>query len=41
VLANAPTKEGTVPSADIDRALRMKLLYEAAPARHTYVEEFA
>lgn len=38
VLAHALTKEGAVPPADIDRALRRKEAFESNPARHTYLE---
>jgi phage-related protein len=38
ILGHALTKEGKVPSADIERALRRKQAFEAAPARHSYLE---
>jgi putative component of toxin-antitoxin plasmid stabilization module len=41
VLLHGLTKEGSVPNADIERAVRRKELFEATPARHTYVEELA
>lgn len=34
ILAHALTKEGKVPDADIDRAVRRKKNLEANPARH-------
>jgi hypothetical protein len=38
ILGHALTKEGKVPKADIERALRRKQAFEAAPARHSYLE---
>jgi phage-related protein len=38
ILAHALTKEGKVPKADIERALRRKQAFEAAPGRHSYLE---
>jgi hypothetical protein len=39
LLANAITKEGAVPAAEIDRAADRKQLFEKAPERHTYEED--
>jgi phage-related protein len=39
VLACGLRKEARVPNADIDRAVRRKLAFEEAPARHTYEME--
>ena len=39
VLDHALTKEGKIPDADIERALRRKEVFERDPARHTYEEE--
>lgn len=39
VLDHALTKEGQIPDADLERALRRKEVFERAPARHTYEEE--
>lgn len=39
VLAHAMAKAKEVPDADIERALRRKDAFEAAPERHTYVED--
>jgi phage-related protein len=36
VLVHALTKECAVPPADIERALRRKVLFETNPDRHTY-----
>lgn len=36
VLAHALTKEAIVPSADIERAVKRKELYEKNPETHTY-----
>jgi hypothetical protein len=36
VLSHALTKEDRVPAAEIDRAVRRKLVYEQAPEGHTY-----
>lgn len=41
ILAHALTKEDRVPKADITRALQRKALFEAHPARHTFVEELS
>jgi len=38
VLAHALTKEDVVPHADIERALRRRAAFEAAPRKHTYRE---
>ena len=38
ILAHALTKEGTVPAADIERAIRRKRAFEASPDQHTYSE---
>jgi hypothetical protein len=37
ILGHALTKEGKVPKADIERALRRKQAFESAPARHSYL----
>jgi phage-related protein len=39
ILVHALTKEGEIPEADIDRALRRKVRFEQDPERHTYEEE--
>jgi hypothetical protein len=39
VLAHAITKEGEVPGADIDRAVRRKKAFASNSAMHTYAEE--
>jgi hypothetical protein len=39
VLAHAVTKEGKVPDADIDRAVRRRKAFASNPAAHTYTEE--
>ena len=39
LLAHGLTKEDIVPEADIERALRRKEIYEAAPDEHTYKGE--
>ena len=40
ILAHAITKEqAAVPAIDIERATARKLLFEANPEVHTYVEE--
>lgn len=39
VLGHALTKEGKVPVAEIDRAIRRKNAFEAHPAIHSYGEE--
>lgn len=40
VLAHAITKEGEVPDADIDRAVRRRKGFASSnPAVHTYAEE--
>jgi len=39
VLAHATTKEGEVPHADIDRAVRRRKAFASNPAAHTYAEE--
>jgi phage-related protein len=41
VLDHALTKEGKIPDADIERAIRRKKAFERDPARHTYEEEFS
>jgi len=41
VLAHALTKEGKIPDADIERAIRRKKAFERDPARHTYEEELS
>ena len=41
VLDHALTKEGKVPDADIERAIRRKKAFEHDPARHTYEEELS
>ena len=38
VLGSAITKEDVVPDIEIDRCIRRKQDFEAAPERHTYVE---
>ena len=38
IVAHDLTKEGVVPVADIDRAVRRKQAFEAKPERHTYRE---
>ena len=39
VLAQSLTKEDSIPSADIERALRRKRLFERNPKAHTYEHE--
>jgi phage-related protein len=39
VLAHALTKEGQVPPADIERAIRRKDAFAQAPENHSYIEE--
>ena len=39
ILAHAIIKEGEIPEADLERALRRKETFEHDPARHTYEEE--
>jgi phage-related protein len=39
VLAHAITKEGEVPDADIDRAVRRRKAFASNAAVHTYAEE--
>ena len=39
VLAHAITKEGEVPDADIDRAVRRGKAFASSPAVHTYAEK--
>jgi phage-related protein len=39
VLAHAITKEGKVPDADIDRAVRRGKAFAPNPSVHTYAEE--
>jgi phage-related protein len=39
VLAHALTKEGQVPPADIERALRRKAAFAQEPEKHSYAEE--
>jgi len=41
VLAHALTKEGKIPDADIERAIRRKKAFERDPARLTYEEEIS
>jgi hypothetical protein len=41
VLDHALTKEGKIPDADIERAIRRKKAFERDPARHTYEEELS
>ena len=38
ILGHALTKEGNVPAADIERAIRRKRAFEASPDQHTYSE---
>jgi hypothetical protein len=38
ILAHGLTKEGKVPEADIDRAIRRKERFLKRPAAHTYEE---
>jgi phage-related protein len=38
VLGHAITKEDTVPDAEIERCIRRKIAFEAAPQQHTYAE---
>jgi phage-related protein len=40
VLAHALTKEGQVPPADIERAIRRKEAFAQDPEKHSYAEEF-
>jgi len=39
VLAHAITKEGEVPNADIDRAIRRRKAFASNPLVHTYIDE--
>jgi len=39
VLAHAITKEGEVPDADMDRAVRRRKAFASNPRAHTYAEE--
>ena len=39
VLAHALTKEGQVPPADIERAIRRKDAFTQDPEKHSYAEE--
>jgi len=39
VLAHALTKEGQVPPADIERAIRRKAAFAPDPEKHSYAEE--
>ena len=39
ILVHALTKQGEIPEADIERALRRKVSFEQDPERHTYEEE--
>ena len=39
VLDHGLTKEEVLPPADIERALRRKALFEAAPEKHTSMKE--
>lgn len=39
VLAQALTKEGEIPTPDIERALKRKRLFEKNPKAHTYESE--
>jgi phage-related protein len=41
VLAHALTKEGRVPDADIDRAVRRKKSFRQNPKRYSYEEELS
>jgi len=36
ILGHALTKEGKVPKADIERAIRRKKAFESDPAGHSY-----
>jgi phage-related protein len=38
VLGHAITKEDVVPEAEIDRCIRRKVAFEAAPQKHSYVK---
>ena len=38
ILAHGLTKEAEVPSTEIDRAVKRRLVFEADPERHTYKE---
>lgn len=39
ILAHALTKEDKVPKTDIDRAVKRKVAFDAAPAAHSHEEE--
>lgn len=39
ILGHALAKEGKVPGADIERAIRRKRAFEASPDEHSYSEE--
>jgi Phage derived protein Gp49-like (DUF891) len=39
VLAHAITKEGEVPDADVDRAVRRRKAFASNPTAHSYAEE--
>ena len=39
ILGHALTKEGKVPGADIERAVRRKRAFEASPDEHSYSEK--
>src|SRR6266566_321868 len=39
ILGHAPTREGKVPKADIEGAIRRKRAFEADPSRPSYSEE--
>jgi phage-related protein len=39
VLDHAITKEGQIPDADIERAIKRKKTFERDPTRHTYEED--
>ena len=38
ILSHGCTKEGSVPSSEIDQAIKNKILFVINPARHTYEE---
>jgi len=39
ILAHSLTKEDTVPSVEIERAIKQKKLFESNPRKHTYEAE--
>ena len=41
ILGHALTKEGAIPNAEIERALKRKEAFTRNPARHSYEEEVA